>query len=205
MKHHGLLRRLVLVAACAQSAIALFAWDGCGHEMVATIAYEQLPADVKAKVDKVFADDPRGRKFVDAANWPDDIKQGQRNDAPAAHLNKPWHYVDIPYHAYQSEIEDVLTNRGVTVNPRREKSANVVTAITYYANYLKTARGTNRSRADALSFLIHFVGDVHQPLHCVTVEDTLPNYTPPEKGDLGGNGFGIHHHARELRTMGRRF
>ena len=37
---------------------------GCGHEVVATIAYEQLTATVKAKLGRVFADDPRGRTFI---------------------------------------------------------------------------------------------------------------------------------------------
>ena len=180
---------------------SLSAWDGCGHEVVATIAYEQLSAEVKTKVYKIFSDDPRGRTFIDAATWPDDIKQGKRNDAPQAPLNKSWHYVDLPYHASDSEIADVLSNGGVMVNIHKEQSANVVTAITFYANYLKAGHGTKRAKADALSFLIHYVGDVHQPLHCITVEDSLPNYTPPEKGDLGSNGFAIHHHARELHAL----
>ena len=176
-------------------------WDGCGHEVVATIAYEQLPAAVKAKVDKVFSNDPRGRTFVDAATWPDDIKMNRRNDPPKAPVNRAWHYVDIPYDASATEIEEVVTNGGVTVSNHKEKSANVVTAITHYANYLKAGRGTRRSKADALSFLIHYVGDVHQPLHCVTVGQALPNYDPPERGDAGGNGFGIHHHAQELHAL----
>src|SRR5439155_1223701 len=45
------------------------------------------------------------------------------------------------------------------------------------------------SQADALCWLTHLVGDVHQPLHCTTVIKPLPNYTPPETGDRGGNGF----------------
>lgn len=192
---------LLLFAAVVVCTTALWAWDGCGHETVATIAYEELPAAVKAKVDKIFADDPRGRTFIDAATWPDDIKQGKRNNPPKAPLNKAWHYVDIPYDASDSEIEDVLSNNGTTVNIHKESSANVVTAISYYANYLKAGHGTKLAKADALSFLIHYVGDVHQPLHCVTVSDTLPNYTPPEKGDEGGNGFAIHHPARELHAL----
>ena len=87
------------------------------------------------------------------------------------------------------------------MNPHVEKTATVTTAITYYANYLRAGHGTKLARADALSFLIHFVGDVHQPLHCGTVEAPLPNYTPPSGGDLGGNGFGIHHPAGELHAL----
>jgi S1/P1 Nuclease len=189
------------IAAMTMGLSALSGWDGCGHEAVATIAYEQLPAAVKAKVDKVFADDPRGRTFIDASTWADDIKGGLRNDPPSAPLNKSWHFVDIPYTASAGEIEDVVSNGGVAVNVHIEKTANVVTAISFYANYLKAGHGTKLARADALSFLIHFVGDVHQPLHCVTVLEPLPNYTPPASGDLGGNGFAIEHPTGELHAL----
>lgn len=190
-----------LIAVVTTGITALQAWDGCGHEVVATIAYEQLPATVKAKVDKVFANDPRGRTFIDAATWADDIKAGKRNDPPSKALNKSWHFIDLPFQASPDEIERLVTNDGIPVNPHREKTGTITTAITYYANYLKAVHGTRLARADALSFLIHYVGDIHQPLHCVTVEEPLPNYTLPSGGDLGGNGFGIHHPAGELHAL----
>jgi hypothetical protein len=198
MKSH---RFLAVVITAGLAASSLSAWDACGHLVTAVIAHQRLSPSVQAKVDAVFAHDPRGRSFVDSSTWPDDIKEGKRNEEPKAPLNKPWHYVDIPYFASEAEIAEVLKNRGETVNIHEEKSANVVTAITYYANYLKSGQGTAIEKADALSFLIHYVGDVHQPLHCVTLNGTLPNYTPPEHGDAGGNGFSIRHPSRELHAL----
>src|SRR6266568_2793788 len=71
-------------ALLAGIPVLLHAWDGCGHKTVAAITYERLSPSARAKVDQIFADDPRGRKFIDAATWPDDIKQGKRNGAPSA-------------------------------------------------------------------------------------------------------------------------
>jgi S1/P1 Nuclease len=192
---------VVTFAAVAIGLTALSGWDGCGHEIVATVAYEQLPSGIKAKVDKIFANDPRGRTFIDSATWPDDIKGGERNAPPSAPMNKSWHFIDIPYTASSVEIENILSNDGVAVNVHIEKTANVVTAINFYANYLKSGRGSQLAKADALSFLVHFVGDIHQPLHCVTVLDPIANYTPPAGGDLGGNGLKITHPAKELHAL----
>jgi hypothetical protein len=72
------------------------AWDACGHKTVATIAFDQLTPEVRARVEAVFAADPRGRHFIGSATWPDDIKQPGGNPAPSAPLDRPWHYVNIP-------------------------------------------------------------------------------------------------------------
>src|SRR5262249_39794222 len=154
------------------------------------------------KVNAIFANDLRGRRFLDAATWPDDIKLGKRNDLPVkAPVHRTWHFVDIPFSASVDEVEQVITNNWVAVNPAHENSANVVTAISFFRNQLQSGQGDTTAKADALSWLIHLVGDVHQPLHCVTVLSPLSNYKPPPKGDAGGNGFEIQHPARELHAL----
>ncbi len=77
-----------------------------------------------------------------------------------------------------------------------------MTAIRYFTAVLKAGGQSPQQEADALSWLIHLVGDIHQPLHCVTVTGKLPNYTPPGNGgDRGGNGFAIDHPAKELHAL----
>src|SRR5262245_54288942 len=105
-------------------------WDGCGHKVVAALAFDRLQPATKKAVEAIFKADRRDRKFIDAATWPDDIKQGNRNSPPPkAPVNKPWHYVDIPYDADEDEIQQVLTNDGKEVDPKVANSANAVTAI----------------------------------------------------------------------------
>ncbi len=193
---------LSLVSLLIGSATSSFAWDDCGHKTVAAVAYSSLTDATKKKIDAIFKNDPRGRQFVNAATWPDDIKQGLRNDLNVkAPVDGSWHYVDIPFSASEEEITATINKPGVVVNPAQEHTANAVTAIRYYRDQLKTGSRDSAAMADALSWLIHLTGDVHQPLHCVTVFDTMPNYTPPPQGDRGGNGFVIQHPAGELHAF----
>lgn len=170
------------------------AWDNLGHKTVATIAWDRLTPRAQANLTALFQADPRGRRFVDAAIWPDDIKKLQRNAPPKAFVNRPWHYVNIPYEATTAQITAAIEKPGVTPDPAHAASANVVTATRFYTKFLKGGQGDARQKADALSFLIHYVGDIHQPLHCLAVLHPLPNYTPPlaadgSSADAGGNGF----------------
>ena len=178
----------LFLVASAFAVPALLAWDGCGHEVVAIISYEQLTAAVKAKVDRVFSEDPRGRRYLDAATWPDEIKNDDPKDPTSPVINKHWHFINLPYNASQAELTRLLNNEGKVVDIHRQNSANLVTAISYYANYLKSGQGSAVEKADALSWLEHLVGDAHQPLHCVTVKASLPNYTLTARGDAGGLG-----------------
>lgn len=192
MKTRSSLRRGIAAFILLNFIAPMYAWDGCGHKVVATLAEEKLSAHALLAINKIFKSDPRHRTFVDAATWPDDIKQGERNDLDVkAELHKNWHYSDIPYKATANEIDHALTQVGA------------VTQIKAMAAFLKSKQGTSVDKADALSWLIHLVGDVHQPLHCVTVPNgtTLPNYTPPHSGDAGGNGFAVSHPSRELHAL----
>lgn len=182
----------VLLLAC--TAGRAVAWDNLGHKTVATIAWDQLTPRAQAKITALFQADPRGRQFVNAAVWPDDIKKFLRNAAPKAPVNRPWHYVNIPYDGTAAQIAAAIEKPGVTADPPHAASANVVTGTRFYTALLKGGQGDARQQADALSFLIHYVGDLHQPLHCVAVLHPLPNYTPPfaadgSSADAGGNGF----------------
>lgn len=184
-------------------ASPVIAWDACGHKTVATIAeHGPLTPQAAAAINAIIQNDPRHRSFVDSATWPDDIKQGRNNSLiPKAPINRSWHFVDIPFNANPQQIETITNNNGVAVNPQVESSANVVTAIRFFRDFLKSGTGTPVQKADALSWLIHLVGDVHQPLHCMNVEVALPNYNPPSGGDKGGNGFALRSPAKELHAL----
>lgn len=77
----------------------------------------------------------------------------------------PWHYVDIPVNAH-------------TFDRKRDgrDGNNVIDAIDKQAKILADTTATKGTRAEALKFLVHFVGDIHQPLHCAD-----------RNGDKGGN------------------
>ena len=122
---------------------AAFAWGPDGHRIVALIATARLTPEAAAKVKQLLG----SQTLADVASWADDI----RNDRPQT---AAWHYVDIP--TSQPSFDEKRDGNG---------GDNVVDAIEYYEKYIGQKQYDARYRAEALKFLVHFVGDVHQPLH----------------------------------------
>lgn len=102
--------------------------------------------------------------FVNAAHWGDDVRPNLGFEfAPDLH------FADFPF---------VVDN---TPPPDLPKPQNIIKALEHYVEVLKTSIDTNE-QAEALRWVIHFVGDIHQPLHCATKVDSAHR-----DGDQGGN------------------
>jgi len=148
MRHIAAITLLLLARTC-------FAWGNEGHRIVGAIAAAQLDKQT-AKVVAELLDD---QTVADAACWADEVRSDRQYD-----WIKPLHYINVP--------------RGATsVDMQRDgaKGEQVVTSIAKYRDILKDTSRSKAERAEALKLLLHFVGDVHQPMHV--------SY----KEDLGGN------------------
>lgn len=161
---------VVFVALVLEFACPAGAWNSQGHMVVAQLAYNHLDPEAKARCDALIAIPPpcgsASQTFVSDSTWAD-----QRCESGTS----PQHYIDIPI-----SLDGYPTN-GVVDNP-----TNVVAAIQQCILILQdpAANVTNQSRA--LRYLIHFVGDIQQPLHCSTgVTTNKPT------GDAGGNSFSL--------------
>jgi hypothetical protein len=174
------------------------AWGCEGHQVVALLAEKHLTPHALAMVKKILADspiDPNLSRYckeggvdplADASTWPDDMR-GLRPETA------PWHYVDIPLGTTRREVEKFCD----------PKEGCVTRAITDELAVLRSAESNPKDRADALRFLIHFVGDLHQPLHaatnndeggnCVPVAffDTLPQMRNPQTESYAPNLHGV--------------
>eukprot|EP00741_Cyanophora_paradoxa_P025357 tig00000367_g24476.t1 len=159
---------LLLLGLCASPA---FAWWAVGHQVVAEVAFrniKQSSADRIAELIKVFTDEyPTFTSISDLATWPDDIKEH------GVGVYDAWHFIDIPIAPDPSYAPNCPP-----------QSQNVVWSTNSALSILKSARATKFEKATFLNFLIHFVGDSHQPLHC----STLYSADFPD-GDRGGNKF----------------
>lgn len=147
-----------------------YAWLDGGHLVVAEIAYERMSPEARREADRLVAqladDEPRREDFVRSAVWLDDLK-----DAGWRAFDR-WHYINLPYNA-----------DGVTELPPVHTD-NILEAIEQASRTLRSPQAPDLARAFSLRVLLHLVGDVHQPMHCVqrfSVEDT--------EGDRGGNNF----------------
>jgi hypothetical protein len=139
------------------------AWWATPHMLIAEIAYQNLNLETRNKIDLLLAED-----FVQASTYADEIrKQGN-------HDYNHWHYITLTFIQQNDPMPEVSGDD------------NVVSAIAYEITVLQDEKSTNVEKQESLKRLIHWVGDIHQPLHAAShVAAKYP------QGDRGGNAFKI--------------
>ncbi|HEX3927558.1 MAG TPA: S1/P1 nuclease [Gemmatimonadales bacterium] len=133
------MRSLVLGSLAALT----FFWGPEGHQIVARVAEARLTPAARAEATRLLG----GQSIADVASWADNVRS-QRPETGA------WHYVDIElgdtsYVAARDCAHDACT----------------VAAIGHELGILRDHTRSDSDRAEALKFVVHFVGDLHQPLH----------------------------------------
>jgi nuclease S1 len=162
------LATLIAAAAIHFSAPGAQSWDAAGHMLVGQIAWEMSSPEVREKVNALVAglnnrfNEGQAYNFTTIGCWMDDLRSLPRNEYPWS----KWHYVDGPKTADGSAF-------------KLPEPPHVVWAIAENLRVLRDAHAPKDQRAIALGQLIHWVGDIHQPLHATTWDDR------------GGNGYGI--------------
>jgi hypothetical protein len=175
------------------------AWDDFGHMQIAAVAYDNLSDVAKARVTQLLRLNPSyaywivGAKksdanrtaFVRASTWADAIKGNSdyKKDevtSPTATQNVGysdklkhdyWHYIDLPF----------SPDGTATTQPL---APNAQTQIALFRDVLGKKGPSDDVKSYDLVWLMHLVGDIHQPLHCVSRFDK--EHRGPE-GDRGGN------------------
>lgn len=145
----------VIGVLIVMAAAPLFAWGPVGHRVVAAVAESQLTPNARAKARALNG----GAPLQDLALWADDI----RNSRPKT---KPWHFVDIP-----------IDEAGYDASRDCDDDDCVVARIDEFAAVLADASKPKKQRREALKFLVHFIGDIHQPLHASDNDDGGGNDT----------------------------
>ncbi len=164
------------------------AWDATGHMLVAQIAHDRLNEKAREKVDALAAKlEEKGVTYnaVSIACWPDDIKS---KDSTSPHQGqfRPWHYVDI---GCRPTDPDVLGQRPL-LEPTK---GDVIASLNLCADLIRTHRTDSMVPKEevALALLMHFVGDIHQPLHTTARYNPDPKPDDKYKDDAGGNGVSL--------------
>jgi hypothetical protein len=118
----------------------------------------QLTPAARARVVEILGP---GKTMVSVASWADEVRRSRAETGP-------WHYVDIPNDKSHLDMERDCA-----------KGDCVVSAISRLRQTLRDPATAPEQRREALMFIIHFVGDMHQPLHC------------SDNHDRGGNSVQI--------------
>ena len=145
------------------------AWSPEGHEIVARIASYYLTPAARERVEEILG----ARKLYEyeVASWPD-LVRGTREYESLYPGNSLWHFVDFNATQY---YDDTFELKPPT------NGQDIVTQIHRWHDVLAFGNITPEQRLDALRFLVHFTGDIHQPLHCAY-----------RYGDMGGNMIPVH-------------
>ena len=147
------------IAIVATSSIS--AWGLQGHRLVARVAETRLTAVAKQNVTWLLD----GRSAADVSSWADDYLGGN-------YQTSFWHYVNIPPDAAAYDRDrDCPRQPNVAAGARNDRWRDcIVDRIPYNLERLGNASLDRADRAIALKFLVHFVGDLHQPFHALGVE-----------------------------------
>jgi len=139
------------------SFLPLSAWGPTGHQVVSRIAMAHLNAKARSEVAKLLEE---GESPVSISSWADAVR-------PARRETGPWHYINLPIWVTDGDWRAFCPAEGCIVRKVEELIA-----------YLKSGEGDHTQRAEALKYLIHFMGDLHQPMHSGDRKDRGGNDTP---------------------------
>ena len=174
------------------------AWNERGHQVIASLAYDELGSTRRAMFTELLkrhpyidewmeefdgTDEELGRYlFCQAAIWPDQIKGSDYN---FPFVNESWHYVKFRV--------DFVNGHNTT---RSSSESDILYALGWAKRIMvqkwsansgnEGFRYTDESKAIAFSWILHLIGDLHQPLHCANLYNALL-----KNGDSGGNAIYI--------------
>ncbi len=141
--------RLIFISAAAAAAAALIpapalAWGKTGHRVVAAIADTQLSGLARAHIEEILG---RGESLDEAANWPDEMR---------ADPSVFWQKTSTPWHN--------VTLNGI-IYDHAPPEGDALAALDHFKAVLQDRTSSLADKQLALRFIVHLVGDLHQPLH----------------------------------------
>ncbi|KAI1274149.1 nuclease S1 precursor [Xylaria sp. FL0933] len=149
-------RTLALLAAAAAALPAVHAWGAMGHETIAYIASNFVSSATKSYFQTLLGD-TSADYLASVASWADSYRY-----TTAGEFSAPYHYIDANDNPPSSCGVDYARDCGA--------EGCVVSALTNYTTILLDGRYSAANHQIAAKFIIHFAGDIGQPLHCENLE-----------------------------------
>ncbi|MGE5219024.1 MAG: S1/P1 nuclease, partial [Chloroflexota bacterium] len=167
----------------------LFAWGDQGHEIIGVIAYARLMPPVRKKIDALLATDKdslTAADFVSRTTWADKYRDSDRHTTRIRYeATRNWHFVDIELAT--GDIDSACNHHpklphGIAASAG-PSSTCVVDKIDQFMTELRNSSTSKAETILALKFLLHLIGDLHQPLHSADNQDRGGNEVPVLYGD----------------------
>jgi len=178
--------RVILALAVLFVPSSLFGWGCDGHRVVAFLARAHLTPAASREVDRLlhaspvnvssdrYCPDPPADMMAAVATWADEIRTARKNGE--------WHYINIPRTITKRTKISAWCPEIWPASGGKQAAGCVVGAIEHFTKILEDRHRSDADRAEALRYLIHFVGDIHQPLHAVNDSDEGGNCDPVRFG-----------------------
>jgi hypothetical protein len=163
-----------LLVIAASSANLCFGWGEEGHRLVVRLAEGLLTPAARAQVAATLAP---GDSLEELASWADEVRRTRKE-------TEPWHYIDIPLHSM-----------GLDMKRDCPQNDCIIAKIADFRKQWRDPSASPEARREALLFLVHFVGDLHQPLHCEDNQDKGGN-------DVAVEFFGSHTNLHSMWDSG---
>jgi len=135
-----------LLAVSLIAAQGALAWGATGHRVVAELAEQNLSPKAKAGIANIIGEK---NLLAELADWPDQIRSDDDNWGHTA----PWHYISIDDHEHFGD------------DLKRSDKGDILEALGRFEAVIRDDAASEEERWQALAFYVHFVGDIHQPLH----------------------------------------
>ena len=190
---------LTLALLLPQTALA---WDGTGHQVVARIAWEHMTPTARRNAVTLLQAAPndacllnlfpRGSRpladrqrefFMLASTWPDVVRPRGDDDRRACTRfhRRDWHFINFFWEGLSGDATEPPRDREDIETPE----VNIVERLRHFRTTV-VGGGPQSERATRLAWVLHLVGDIHQPLHTSARVTSLPR---ERQGDQGGNLF----------------
>ncbi|OON69390.1 S1/P1 nuclease [Hymenobacter sp. CRA2] len=144
---------LTAAALLLLSAHSASAWGHEGHRTIALIAQKHLSRKAQAQIKELLGE----QSIADVASWADEVR-----NKPEYKGTGPWHFVNLPLGFGYADFEKQL---------KAKTEANAYQALNDNLKILADKKQAREKRLDALKFVVHLVGDIHEPMHVSRAED----------------------------------
>ncbi len=199
----------LLIALCSAPSPAR-AWNAKGHRLVAAIAYRSLTPEDRDALIEILKQHPRfaadferqmpdvvksGTKdqqqewlFGHAAVWPDYIR-GFKGEESDKYHRPTWHYINWPHYLSDAEAAELamppMVNRHLDPAMTPVLEQNLMQSIARLRSQFVDSKYSTEERAVMICWLLHTMGDLHQPMHGASLF-CKPLFV---QGDRGGNSI----------------
>ncbi len=142
-------------------SLPAYCWGPVGHEVVAYIAQDNLSTVAKEELEDLteYSNSNLLIRHLDLpgiSNWADEISEHERPETG------PWHYIDLPI------------RKDITIHDEQDYCPDgdcIIHQLQVFEGILGDPTQPKEKRIEALKFVVHFIGDIHMPLHCANDND----------------------------------